>query len=181
MAKGRKPAAGEKTGHRKPADETEVLAARVAPVEDGLATRQPPDDLPPVATEAWSVCISEMAANRHVRESDLLLLRSYVEAVEVHEEAWASILKHGAMMAVYATDMMTGELVLDSKGDPITVGLKPNPAVKMRDGAANQMRYYSDILGLNPLARIRQNLAEIAGTSMMLDIRDKLISDMTRT
>lgn len=176
MAKGRPKTAGPKTGHRKAAGETEPLSEKLTPVESSLANREAPCDLPPAAAEAWRICIQEMAGNRHVREPDLLLLRSYVVAVHVHEEATASIFKHGALIAVYAT--VGGEVILGDDGLPIQVGVKPNPAVKMRDAAANQLRYYSDIMGLNPLARIRQNLAEAAGQIMTLDIRDRLIADI---
>lgn len=180
MARGRKATAGEKTGHRKAPGEIESIVESLPPVETSLATREPPDDLPAAAGDAWRICIAEMAGNRHVREPDLLLLRGYVMAIHVHEEATASILKHGALMAVYAQDLITGEIVKDSKGDPVVVGMKPNPAVKVRNDAATQIRYFSDILGLNPLARIRQNLAEIAGANGMLDIRDRLVSELSK-
>lgn len=160
MARGRKATAGEKTGHRKAAADIEPVSANLVPVDDALALRNPPPDLTGAAADAWRICIAEMAGNRHVREADLPLLRAYVLAYHVHEEAAANILKYGV-------------LVKGPLGTPVA-----NPLIKVRNDAANQMRYYSDILGLNPLARIRQNLAEVAGASMVLDIRDRLIADM---
>lgn len=160
MARGRKATAGEKTGHRKAAGEAEPLAATVMPVEDSLALREAPPDLDGGAADTWRVCLAEMAGNRHVREADLPLLRAYVLAYYVHEEAAAIILEKGV-------------LVQGAFGPVV------NPMIKVRNDAANQMRYYSDILGLNPLARIRQNLAELAGASQVLDIRDRLIAKLT--
>lgn len=161
MARGRKATAGEKTGHRKAAADIEPLSVSLVPVDDSLANREPPPDLDGGAADTWRICIAEMSGNRHVREADLPLLRAYVLAYHVHEEAAAIILTKGVMVK--------GPL-----GVPIA-----NPMLKVRNDAANQMRYYSDILGLNPLARIRQNLADVAGASMVLNIRDRLVADMT--
>lgn len=161
MARGRKATAGEKTGHRKAAGEAEPLSTSLVPIDDSLALREPPPDLEGPAADAWRICVAEMAGNRHVREADLLVLRSYVLAIHVHEEASEIILKKGVM-------------VMGPMGAPIA-----NPMIKVRNDAANQIRYLSDILGLNPLSRIRQNLAEVAGQSMVLDIRDRLIADIT--
>lgn len=161
MARGRKATAGEKTGHRKAAGEAEPLSVSLVPVDDSLALREPPPDLDGAAADTWRVCLAEMAGNRHVREADLPLLRAYVLAYHVHEEASAIILEKGVMV----------------RG---ALGPIANPMIKVRNDAANQMRYYSDILGLNPLARIRQNLAELAGQHSALDLRDRMIADLTK-
>jgi len=169
MAKGRKPAVGHKTGHAK--TKKAPTSQGLAKVDEGLATIEPPDDLPPVAAEAWRVCTREMAANRHFREPDLYILHAYVSAIQGHADALASILEHGSLMRHEKKDEETGA---------VEVRIEVNPAVKMRNDAANQMRYLSDILGLNPQARIRQQLAEIAGGSMLLDIRERLVHDISR-
>lgn len=180
MAKGRKASAGEKLGHRKP-PQLPVPPSDLSEVQQDAVTAHPaPADLPPAAVDAWETCIRDMGATRNMRESDLILLRAYVIAVQIHEEAWASIRKHGAQMAVFATSKETGDVVRDSKGDPIQIGVKVNPACALRDSAAREMRYYSDMLGLNPQAYLRMNLGEAAGQMMTLDIRDRLIARMVK-
>lgn len=167
MAKGRKPSAGIKTGNPKTSKKS--TSTKLAPVSDSLACAEPPDDLPPEAADAWRVFLAEMSGNRHAREADLPLLKAYVMAVFEHEEASRSIQEHGAMCKV---------VKFSPTGEQYEV-LEVNKAVKLRHAAATQMRYYSEMLGLSPIARIRQNLAEVAGQSMLLDIRDRLVSDLT--
>jgi phage terminase small subunit len=50
----------------------------------------------------------------------------------------------------------------------------PNPMIKVAKDAAVTMRQLSDVLGLNPLARIRGNLMEAVTGSMVLDIQKRL-------
>lgn len=167
MARGGKPTAGPKTGRPKTAAKPKSQA--LAPVSNGLATTAAPADLPDQAKDAWDIFLAEMVGNRHVREADLPLLKAYVMSVFEHEDASKSIIELGTMVKVTR---------YTSAGEPYEA-IIPNPALKIRHQAATQMRYYSDLLGLNPVARIRQNLAEVAGQSMLLDIRDRLVREMT--
>lgn len=160
MARGRKATAGEKTGHRKAAVDAEPLSVSLAPVADGLALCAPPEDLGEVGSDVWRTTLAGMTANRNVREEDLVHLRAYCEWVEIRETAWESVRK-GLKVKI------------DGK-------VKRNPDLITMKEADTQARYWADILGITPLARIRQGLAELAGQSMVLDIRDRLVADITK-
>ena len=101
-----------------------------------------------------------MAGNRHLREPDLVLLKSYCEAVATHAAASADIHERG--------------LLVENAFGPCV-----NPLVKVQKDAAVTIRQLSDVLGLNPLARIRAGILEIAGASILMDIRDRLVKEVT--
>jgi P27 family predicted phage terminase small subunit len=115
-------------------------------------------DLPAVAADAFSAILSDMAALRTLREVDLPLVTAFCEAVYVHHEASAVIHKHGV-------------LVKGAQGQPV-----PNPMLRVQKDAAATMRTLADVLGLNPMARIRGNLMEVSGQSLALGIRDRLLA-----
>ena len=173
VARGRKATGGEKTGHAKTSKNS--TSSQLAPVEDRLLCADPPGDLAPAAAEAWRVCITEMGATRALREPDLIILRSYVSAIHIHEEAWANIQAHGTMLKIPL--IVNGQIVVDDNGAPL-FRYEPNPAVRVRDQQANQIRYYSDLLGLNPSSRIRLKLNEVAGASMVAGVRNNLVDSI---
>lgn len=155
MTKGRPPKAPEKrTGHH-PAPGLAVVP-HLAPVADTLANREPPEDMEPTAADAWRTCIADMAGNKTLRESDLIQLMILCESVADYEAACENVRKYG-------------RLVKGPKG-PI-----PNPMLREKERAARIIRLQSDILGLNPMARIRGNLLQLAGQSQALDVRERLI------
>jgi P27 family predicted phage terminase small subunit len=117
--------------------------------------------MPAQVRDVWSACVAEMGANRHLRAPDLVLLRAYCEATYLHLQASAMIHAQGLM-----TEGAYGPVV--------------NPMVKVQKDAATTMRQLSDVLGLNPLARIRGGLLEIAGQSMVLDIRERLVAKLAK-
>jgi P27 family predicted phage terminase small subunit len=102
-----------------------------------------------------------MGANRQLRASDLVLLRAYVEAVFVHAEASAKVHEFGVLVA--------------SPRGPV-----PNPMIRVQDNAARTIRLLSENLGLNPMARIRAGIMEIAGASMVLELRQNLVRELSR-
>ena len=163
MAKGRPkdPGAQRRGTGRKPAAAAPpaTLPAVVEPAEScGV---QAPADLEGVAREAWEICVREMTGNRQLRESDLILLKAYVEAVHVHAEATAKVHEFGVLVA--------------SPRGPI-----PNPMIKVQDNAARTIRLLSENLGLNPISRIRAGIMEVAGASMVLDIRERLVKEIVK-
>lgn len=159
MAKGRPkdPGAGRRGTGRKPPP-----AAPPAVIEPaGACAVEPPADLEGVALEAWRVCAAEMLGNRQLRASDLIVLRAYVEAVHVHAEATAKVHEFGVLVA--------------SPRGPI-----PNPMIRVADNAARTIRLLSENLGLNPIARIRAGIMEVAGASLVLDIRERLVREIAK-
>jgi P27 family predicted phage terminase small subunit len=105
------------------------------------------------------VILSDMSAMRTLRAVDLPMVRAYCEAVYVHDEASRKIHEYGVLV----------------KG---STGPVANPMLKVQKDAAGTIRQLSDVLGLNPLARIRGNLMEVAGQSLALGIRDRLVSKL---
>lgn len=160
MARGRKPdptaqkrgTANKKSqGKAKPViDQSLVFAS-----PNTVALPDPPATLPPEVHEVWNAAVAEMSGNRHMRQVDLIQLSVWCEAVYNHAQASDSIHKFG--------------LVVKGKHGPMT-----NPMLKVQKDAAATIRMYSDMLGLNPLARIRAGLMEIAGESMLFSLNEKL-------
>ena len=164
MAKGRPPAPGRgashSSGHRALAGQGRSPSAVALPVQSALATLPPPEGLPAAAADTWRSILSDMAALRTLREVDMPLVLAYCEAVYVHREASANIHAYGVLV----------------KGPR---GPVPNPMIRVQKDAATTIRQLSDVLGLNPLARIRGNLMEVAGQSVALGIRDRLLERLT--
>ena len=146
MARGSAPAPdraqSRSSGHRALPGQGKSPSVAVVPVRDELARTDPPEDLPAVAAGTWRAILSDMAALRTLREVDMLLVLAFCEAAYVHHEASAIIHKAGVMI----------------KGDH---GPTPNPMLRVQKDAAGTMRQLADVLGLNPMARIRGNLMEV--------------------
>jgi len=142
------------SGHRALPGQGKSPSVAVVPVRDELARTDPPEDLPAVAAGTWRAILSDMAALRTLREVDMPLVLAFCEAAYVHHEASAIIHKAGVMI----------------KGDH---GPTPNPMLRVQKDAAGTMRQLADVLGLNPMARIRGNLMEVSGQSLALGIRDR--------
>ena len=145
---------------RRPRGQGKAALAKALPAGD-LALSEPPADMPKQVRDVWTACVTEMGANRHLRAPDLVLLRAYCEAAYLHLQASAMIHAQG--------------LIIDGAFGPIT-----NPMIKVQKDAATTIRQLSDVLGLNPLARIRGGLLEIAGQSMVLDIRERLVAKLAK-
>ena len=103
-----------------------------------------------------------MTANRQLRESDLILLKAFVEAVYIHAEASAKVHEFGVLVA--------------SPKGPV-----PNPMIRVADNAARTIRLLSDSLGLNPMSRIKAGIMEVIGASMVMDIRERLVKEIVKS
>jgi P27 family predicted phage terminase small subunit len=90
-----------------------------------------------------------MAAARRLRKPDLVILKAYCEAVDLHDQASANIHQYGVLV----------------KG---LNGPVANPLIRVQKDAAATMRQLSDVLGINPLARIHAGVAQIAGQVMLM-------------
>ena len=72
-----------------------------------------------------------MAANRHLRAPDLILLKAYCEAVALHDESSNKIHQLGVLVSGPSGPMV-------------------NPLIRVQKDAAQTMRQLADVLGLNP-------------------------------
>lgn len=142
------------TGHRPQTGAGPPAIIGPAPPAE-LAHRAPPPEMPPVARAVWLAILADMAALRTLREVDLPLVRAYCQAAQVHADATDLITRKGVLVA--------------GRAGPIA-----NPMIRIQKDAAATMRQLSDVLGLNPMARIRGNLMEAATGSMVLDIQKRL-------
>jgi P27 family predicted phage terminase small subunit len=132
-----------------------MLAA--LPVPSDLATREPPPELGDAGADAWRVYLAEMGSNRALREADLILLRALCHAVDAEVSAAANVGEYGSLVK--------------GRSGPVV-----NPMLRVMKDSTATIRQVTDVLGLNPLARIRGNLMEISGTSMVHDIRERLVA-----
>ncbi len=149
------------TGNTPTAGKQKTALAKAPPTAAELVHAEPPADLPEIVHAVWQACVAEMSGNRHLRAPDLVLLRAYCEAVAVHAEASAEIHNLGVL--------------LDGPMGPQT-----NPMLRVQKDAAATIRQLSDVLGLNPLARIRAGIMELAGQSMALELRDRLVKQVKK-
>lgn len=119
-----------------------------------------PAAMPAAAREVWEIVVTDLVGDGHLRKSDTPLVKAYCEAVYVHAEASAKV--HALGVLVKTSD---GRIVV-------------NPMLKVQKDAATTMRQLSDVMGLNPLARIRAGLMEVAGASMVNELRDRLVAKL---
>ena len=155
-------------GRRAPAAHAESDAA-VARGEEFLASVLP-SALGALQAEIWEICTQEMAAQGPLRPSDLILTLGYCNAAAQMIEAHECIHEHGAMMKapIVAWDTVSGKDVL------VGWRLEPNPALKVALAATNSLRLTSEVLLLNPAARIRFGLEDIARLSLSQEMREHL-------
>ena len=158
----------ENEGHRPAVGKGDALD--LPPVPTMLAGASAPDDFRPIEREVWDLCIADMAKLGHLREPDLLLLRAYCETAAVMVESAACIRELGAMMKEPII-VVDPETMLDKC---VGFKVKANPAVKQHRDSMNALRLLSNELALNPLARIRSNLMEVAtagiATTILADL-----------
>lgn len=179
MAKGRTPDPGRErrqTGNRPAAGKAKPPAVRSPKLP---ALPEPPADLPEIARAVWIVTVEEMAGNRHLRPPDLLLVRSLCEAAYTLEEASKHVHEYGVLVSTVVRDSdgrpLTGEDGKPIMGPPIV-----NPLLKVQKDATATIVRVSDVLGVNPLARIRAGLMEVAGASLLGGLRDSLAAKIAK-
>jgi P27 family predicted phage terminase small subunit len=154
MAKGRPPDPGRqrrKRGHQPPSGTSAATMAKPVLVVEEPGQWPAPSSLPAGVVDLWQDCVTEMAATRRLRKPDLVLLKAYCEAVDLHDRASENIHHYGVLV----------------KG---LNGPVANPLIRVQKDAASTMRQLSDVLGINPLARIPAGLAQLAGQTLMKDL-----------
>lgn len=131
-----------KPGEAKPAAKAPLI--QVAPIESFA----PPANLPAEVHDVWRSIVADLGGSNHMRESFEPSLAAYCQAVYLHAQASAQIVKYGILV----------------NG---TNGPMPNPLIKVQKDAAATMLRYAETLGLTPAARIRLGLMEITGMSLL--------------
>ena len=173
MSRGRIPKPDdERAGHRDGVGEG--MQVEVAPVESRLVAGRAPEDLSPLATEVWQICVADMAALGHLREPDLLQVRNYAVEVAIAIECEAAITEFGAVMKepilAWSSELEANEVV--------GWKLKKNPAAQLHREASNAVRLMAADLALTPIARIRGNLMSAVTASVAMSIKDDLERDV---
>lgn len=138
------------TGNRPAQGQKKAALVPLAPT-----TYQPPATLPESVHPAWEIAVAEMGGNRHLKPIDLEHLEVWCWAKYAFDDAAANVKKYGTLV--------TGQN-----------GPMRNPSLQTMKDSAATMRQYSDMLGLNPGARIRLGLMEITGMSMLSTLNTSL-------
>lgn len=171
MSKGRPPKLSEeRAGHPAGAEDPREVA--IVPAE--LVQARPPEDLSPLASEVWQICVTDMAALGHLREPDLLQLRNYAVEVAIAIECEAAITEFGAVMK---EPILAWSAELEAM-EVVGWKLKKNPACQLHREASNAVRLMAADLALTPIARIRGNLMNAVTASVAMSIKDDLERDV---
>jgi P27 family predicted phage terminase small subunit len=180
--KGRKPDPGAArrgtARHRKSTDIVPVeLSGAIAGEQTALI--RPPRTVPQTKAvkELWQVLLGEVARHE-LRAGDLPLLEAMFVAKVRHAQAGAYVRKHGPIIHIEEPPEYdeTGQLVRPA----VTIGPMKNPMLKEeRDQAALYDRI-AQRFGLSPEARIRLDLMQIAGASLLGSLR-KSLDEVART
>jgi len=155
MTRGRKPDPGaEKRGTRKrPTTSRAPSQALAMPDELALTRPAAPDDLDPALVPIWDAIMDDLGSRganpSAFRAVDAVLVRTLVDAIGLHQQATAKI-------------AATGLLVKSRLGEPIV-----NPLVRVQKDAAATILRLTDSLGLNPAARVRLGVMQLAGQSIL--------------
>ncbi|MEI6724617.1 MAG: P27 family phage terminase small subunit [Actinomycetes bacterium] len=129
-------------------------------METPLDKAAPPADLVPELHEVWG-CVLEDMRTRPVgsptayRDVDMALVRALVEAIWLHRDSSRIIHEFGVLVAG-------------------ANGPQKNPAINAQKDAAAQILRLSDALGLNPGARVRLGVMELAGLSILASLNSQL-------
>jgi P27 family predicted phage terminase small subunit len=144
-----------RTGHRQVRGEVAVL-----PADSELDAFVAPADLPAYAREVWDIVVTDLVGTGRLYKSDVLMVKAFCEAAYVHAEASANIHRFGLNVKTVDGRIIT------------------NPMLRVQKDAATTMRQVSDVLGLNPLARVRAGLMEAAGITMVNELRERLVAKL---
>ncbi len=136
--------------------------ARALPAPAAVVEADPPDGLPAAVAPLWNACVAEMAANRHLRETDLILLKAYLR---------------GDLLSTRRLSAQIHRLGMLVAGDR---GPMVNPLIRVQKDAAQTMRQLADVLGLEPLGADPRGPQEVAGASLVLGIRDRLVGELAK-
>ena len=166
MTRGRKPDPGaEKRGTRKrPSTSRAPSQALALPDELALARPAAPDDLDPVLVPIWDAIMDDLGSRganpSAFRAVDVVLIRTLVDAIGLHKQATERIACDG--------------LITTSRfGEPVV-----NPLVRVQKDAAATILRLTDSLGLNPAARVRLGVMQLAGQSILASLQ-KMMDEAT--
>ena len=174
--KGRKPdpkAARRGTARHRKSTEIAPVEISGAIAADTVGAIRPPRSVPQtkVVKELWRVLLAEVARHE-LRAGDLPLLEAMFVAKVRHAQAGAYVRKHGPIIHIEEPPEYDelGQLVRPA----VTIGPMRNPMLKEeRDQAALYDRL-AQRFGLSPEARIRLDLMQIAGASLLGSLRQSL-------
>lgn len=166
MTRGRKPSPNsEKRGtqKRKP-----TSIARAVAMPDELAPSRPSapeglcDDLVPV----WDSIIDDLASRganpSAYREVDVVLVRTLVDAIDSHRQATDDVNENGIIL---------DRPIVSKDGEVVGYKREKNPAVGIQKDAAATVLRLTDALGLNPAARVRLGVMQLAGQSILASLQ----------
>lgn len=140
----------------------------------------PPRQLPrtKAVKELWAAILQEVARHE-LRVGDLPLIEALCVAKYRHAEAGAYIRKHGAVIfeEVPAKFDEYGNLVTPAT----TIGPLKNPMLKEERDQAVLYDRLAQRLGLSPESRIRMDLMQVAGASLLVSLRKELDEVVAKT
>lgn len=142
------------TAHRPPKAELAVPFVETADLVP------PPADLDESLHEVWRCTLEDLRTRpagspTSYREVDLSLVRALVEATWLHRDSSRIIHEFGTLVA--------------GPNGPVR-----NPAIGAQKDAVAQILRLSDALGLNPGARVRLGVMELAGMSILQSLNNQL-------
>jgi P27 family predicted phage terminase small subunit len=175
MTRGRKPDPGaEKRGTRKrPSTSRAPSQALALPDELALARPAAPDDLDPVLVPIWDAIMDDLGSRganpSAFRAVDVVLIRTLVDAIGLHKQATDDVAEHGAILS---------RPLFDKEGSVVGHKREKNPAVGIQKDAASTIMRLTDSLGLNPAARVRLGVMQLAGQSILASLQ-KMMDEAT--
>jgi len=130
------------------------------PNADILSPATCPPDLPAEIVPIWDDVIGDLCGRPSgsaiaYRTVDLIMVRALVEAVWSHTRASCILRDEGVL--------------LDTERGPVK-----HPAFAIQKDSAATILRYSEMLGLNPAARVRLAVTEAAGMSLLASIGKQL-------
>jgi P27 family predicted phage terminase small subunit len=157
MSRGRKPSPkAQRQGTAKSRKKTEIVPVEYSqafPLK-AAANIPAPSSLPEEAHDLWRVICTEVARHE-LRQGDMPLVEQLCVAAYRHRQAALYINKHG--------------LIVETE-----FGTARNPMLSVERESANLYLKLANALGLSPEARVRLDLMQIAGQSLLATLKAEL-------
>jgi len=157
MTRGRKPSPkAKRQGTARQRKSTEIVPVEYSSAFPVKAAAQidPPPSLPEEARGLWrSMCVE--VARHELRAGDLPLVEQLCIAAYRHRQAALYVQKHG--------------LIVDTEFGPVR-----NPMLALEQQSAHLYLKLAATLGLSPEARIRLDLMQITGQSLLASLKAEL-------
>ena len=157
MTRGRTPSPkAKRQGTARQRKSTDIVPVEYSSAFPMAAAAQidPPPSLPKEAHGLWHSMCAEVARHE-LRTGDLPLVEQLCVAAYRHREAALYVQKHG--------------LIVDTEFGPAR-----NPMLTLEQQSANLYIKLADKLGLSPEARIRLDLMQITGQSLLASLKAEL-------